>query len=185
MEFFKKMFEDSKKPDSNKSDGLSTGKHIAVEYGHSDVSDLLNDKINDTENIGSYEEDELLVSLDKLGKEHWELNNNQNYRRFIKELDQIETTENKISKLKDEIEESLYSDDHKDDSYEKRIDKLRTKEAVLDYIKQRSSMFDREEIENIIDRMRQIENQIEEIRIKLKEKYGNQDIKTEQGQHLN
>ena len=100
-------------------------------------------------------------------------------------MGQIETTQDKISELKDEIEESLYSDDRKDDNYKKQIDKLRTKEAVLDYIKQKFSGFNAEEIENIIDRIRQIEKQVEEIKIKLKEKYGNQDIKTEQGQYLN
>mgnify|MGYP003404618254 FL=1 len=185
MEFFKNMFEAPKTPDSDKSDGIKADKNISVEYGHGDVSDLLNEKINDTEHVGSYGDDELVVSLDKLEREYWELNNNQNYRRFKKELGQIETTQDKISELKDEIEESLYSDDRKDDNYKKQIDKLRTKEAVLDYIKQKFSGFNAEEIENIIDRIRQIEKQVEEIKIKLKEKYGNQDIKTEQGQYLN
>jgi len=190
MNFFKKNKIEGLPTEKDKNiyeksqENLSVIRSIKKEKGYDTVVVDLNEKINSGDNIGSYNEDGLEKKLTKLDEERSELEIRNDVRRFKKEKDNYDKTKDRINKLKSEIEDSLDSSDYKDDSYEDKITNLRGKEGILEYQEQRSSMFTDETIK-AIDRIKEIKKETEKIQRELREKYGNQDIKTEQGQHLN
>ncbi len=165
-------------------DNLSIMRSVKKEKGYDTSVTELNEKIRSGENIGSYEEDELEKKLYELDLEYWELANRSDVRHYKKEKDNYDKTKDKINQLKSEIENSLDSTDREDNDYGDKIQNLRGQEGISEFLKEKYSTFGEETLK-AIDRMSVVEKEIEEIKQELKEKYGNQDIKSEQGQHLN
>mgnify|MGYP001283419098 CR=1 FL=1 len=190
MNFFKKNkiegLPTEKEPNlyEKSQENLSVIRSIKKEKGYdTNVSDL-NEKINSGENIGSYEEDELSKKLSGLDLEYWELANRSDVRRYKKEKDNYDKTKDRINQLKSEIEDSLDSTDREDNNYGDKIQNLRGQEGIFEYQKERSSMFTDETMQ-AINRMQEISEEWKKVDKELKEKYGNQDIKSEDGNYLN
>ncbi len=190
MNFFKKNkieglpTEKDENPYEKSQENLSIMRSIKKEKGYDTAVVDLNEKIKSGETTGSYEEDDLEKKLSRLDLEYWELANRSDVRRYKKEKDNYDKTKDRINQLKSEIEDSLDSTDREDNNYGDKIQKLRSQEGVFEYQKERSSMFTDETME-AINRMQEIKKETEKIQRELREKYGNQDIKTQQGQHLN
>ena len=163
---------------------LSIMRSIKKEKDYDTSATILNERIQKGENIGSYEEDPLQQELNKIKQEHWELNNREDIRKYKRERNSLDKTKDRIEELKSKIKESLNSEEYTEDSYTSNIENLRGQEGILEYQKERNSMFTEETIAGI-ERIAETERRMKEIEKELKEKYGNQDLKNVDGTYLN
>lgn len=167
----------------NDADKLAVMRRIKKEKGYDTNASNLNEIIESGETGDRYQVDELETKLINLEDEYWKLNNRADVIRYKKKLNQIVETENKIKKIKSELEDSLDGVTN-DNTYEDKIKYLRSQEQILEYAKESAVTFS-ESTDTTLDHIDEIKKEINEIKTKLTERYGNQDIKTKDGQYLN
>ncbi len=161
-------------------DNLSVMRKVKKEKGYDTNASALNEVIEQGKTGDRYQVDELETRLIGLEDEFWKLNNRADVIRYKKKINQIVDIQNKIERIKSELNDSLSSGDDYDD----KIKRLRSQEQILEYAKESGSTFS-ENTDATLDNIEEIKKEIDEIKTKLKERYGNQDIKSEDGQYLN
>lgn len=188
MGFFTKMFEAPRAPKDDEHEksqaNLQKIREIKKEYGHSHAATILNERIEKNKNKGDYSPDEKLVELERLESEYQELLDNPKIQEYLNESNKIMEVQSRIKELKEYLERVLTDQDSKETDYKEKALELSANKKDEEYISQKINQMDDETI-SLVDKFILLEDKIKTIKKELEEKYGNQDIKTEQGQYLN
>lgn len=156
---------------------------LKKEFGSDHMVAILNEKIDSGKNIGEYKEDKISEDIRNLEeKRKFLLSNNDIFNCYnnIKELFLIQA---EISDLENEIK-SVLLNDNGDDSYNEKINILNQKEGEISSISNSINKSGEDTIKKAGEVIK-IDNQIQKLKEIHKKTFGNQDIKSEQGQYLN
>lgn len=188
MEFFEKMFEAPKAPKDDEYEkgvnNLKKIRSIKKEDGYSHTAKILNEKIKSEETIGEYELDDTAKELSILENLYEEMRQNPKIKEYLENLNVSISIQYEIKALEDYLQRVLSDSDSEEIDYNQKILELNSYKKDKEIIDIKINQADKETVE-LVDKYIEIEDKIELLKIKLKEKYGNKDIQTEQGQYLN
>jgi len=154
------------------------------EYGSDRMVNQLNEKINSGENTGEYEEDKLSQQITQLEKERGSLLSDERVLDCYKKIKEINLINAEIGDLEKELRNVLSSEDSEDGGYHEKILILNAKNKDIEYMSEKNAAAE----DGVMEKAGEVINldhKIYDLRSEHKKTFGNQDIKTEQGQYLN
>lgn len=156
---------------------------LKEEPGYNTLADLMNEKIEKGDTADRYTPDELFAVIEKLENEYYELRSRPEVQEYLEKDANMQDLQFKIKELRSEIEKAMTGDSVAID-YKDKIIKLRFAEQAIKRLKEglgRTPI----ETENATAKLVNMENAENKLKEELKKKYGNQDIKSVDGQYLN
>lgn len=188
MSFFDKIFE---KPKQSKPDEIESGKEnlkvirsLKKEFGDSHVEKELDEAIEKGATKGEYILDERETELENLSSEYEELGENIKVQNYLNESLKIVELQDERKKLEAYLKRVLEDSNSEETDYNEKVLQLAANKKDQEYATKKIEEMDQETLD-LVSRFDEIEKRMQEIKEEMKNKYGNQDIKTEQGQYLN
>lgn len=156
---------------------------LKEEPGYNTMADLLNKKIEAGETVDRYIEDEIFKKLDELEAEYYDLRSRPEIQDYLEKDAALHDFESKTKELRKEIEQAIKEGSVAID-YKDNIMKLRHAEDAIKKLREKIGKTDTETTGRV-ERMMDLEQREVNLNKALKEKYGNQDLKNENGTYRN
>jgi hypothetical protein len=154
------------------------------EYGSDHIVNILNKKINSGENTGEYIEDNLSQQIHELENERSNILSDDTVNNCYINTKELILMQAEIEDLEEELKNVLLSNDNKDDGYNEKILILNAKNKDIGDLSDKINQAGEDAIKKVGEIFK-IDEKISELISKHRGTFGNQDIKTEQGQYLN